>query len=159
MNGIRRRGRIDFLVPCLMVAGLAAALIAPVILFIELFEWMTSSEWPGLTLADGLSVFGIVRDATETDSQRLDDLLMAVPLTVALFVTGIYLFLFGASLGRWERERELCEEFRGKEPVEWLTVWGAADVSYPTAFRLLFLTGVLQGLTWAGFGLLAAEVS
>src|SRR5215210_4777776 len=117
MTGFRRWGRIELLVPCLMVTGLAAALIAPVILFIELFEWMTSSEWPGLTLADGLSVFGIVRDSTETESQRLDDLLMAVPLTVALFVTGVYLFLFGASLGRWERERQLYEEFREKNVV------------------------------------------
>ena len=45
MSGIRRWVRLDLLAPCLIAAGLTAALIAPVILFIELFEWLTSSEW------------------------------------------------------------------------------------------------------------------
>ena len=31
-------------------------------------------------------------------------------------------------------------------------------MSYPTAFRLLFLTLLLRGLLWLGVGLLAAEV-
>jgi hypothetical protein len=158
MSGIRRSGRVDLLVPCLMVAGLAAALVAPVIFLIELFEWATRSEWPGLTVADGLSLLGIVRGDLETDSQRLDDLLMAAPLTVALFVTGVYLFLFGASLGRWERERQLYEEFRGKAVVERLTLWGDSGVGYPTAFRLLFLTVILHALTWLGLALVGAEV-
>lgn len=158
MSGIRRWGGRDLLVPCLMMAGLAAALVAPIILFIELFEWLTNSEWPGLTLADGLSLFGIVRGSVETASQRLDDLLMAAPLTVALFVTGTYLFLFGAGLGRWERERQLSEEFRGKTLFALLTLWGASDVSYHTAFRLIFLTDLMRALLWLGFALLASEV-
>ena len=158
MTGIRHSRAGDLLAASLMTAGVGAALVAPLILFIELFEWLTRSEWPGLTLADGLSIFGIVRGAAETESQRLEDLLMAAPLTVALFVTGIYLFLFGASLGRLDRERELLTELDGKPLLERFTLWGASDVSYPTAFRLLFLTLLLRGLLWLGVGLLAAEV-
>ena len=112
----------------------------------------------GLTLADGLSLFGIERGSVETASQRLQDLLMAAPLTVALFVTGIYLLLFGASMGRWERERQLSEEFEGKPAFAWLTLWGASDVSYHTAFRLIFLAALLRALRWLGSGLLAGEV-
>jgi hypothetical protein len=38
---------------------------------------VTSSEWPGLTLGDDPSLFGIEHEAVESDSQRLADLLMA----------------------------------------------------------------------------------
>jgi len=83
---------------------------------------------------------------------------MAVPLTIALFVAGIYLFLVGASLGRWDRERQLCEELKAEPFYAWFTLWGASDVSYPTAFRLLFFGMLLDALLWLGVGLVAAEV-
>lgn len=145
-------------VPILIMAGVAAVAIAPLILFIELFEWLTSSEWPGLTLADGLSLFGIEHAAAESESQRFADLMLAAPLTIALFVTGVYMLLAGASLGSWERERQLYEELKERSLFAWLTLWGASDVSYVTAFRLLFLDAILWILLWLGVAALAGEL-
>lgn len=97
---ISRRDRLsDALAHFLMVGGLFAACIAFLVLAVEIFEWGTSSEWPGLTVADGMALFGLERDAAETDQQRLSDLLLAVPLTVALFFAGIFMFLTGVNLG------------------------------------------------------------
>lgn len=97
---LTRSGRLfDALAHLLMVGGLIAACIAPLVLAIECFEWFTSSEWPGLTVADGLALFGLERSAAETDPQRLLDLLLAVPLTVGLFCVGILMFLTGVNLG------------------------------------------------------------
>jgi len=158
MSGIRRSVGTDMLVPILMLAGAAAAAVAPFILFVELYEWLTSSEWPGLTLADGLSLFGVHHEFPETDAQRLDDVFLATPLTIALFATGASLFVVGAALGSWERERELYEELRDKTVFTWLTLWGASDVSFPTAFRLLFLEACLQALLLLGAALIVSEV-
>lgn len=157
MDGIRQWGRVELVVPGLMVAGLTAALVAPVILFIELFEWLTSSEWPGLTLADGLSLFGIEHEIGESDSQRLADLLMAAPLAIALFVTGVCTFLAGASLGSWEKERRLYAELKERSLFAWLPLWGASDVSYPTAVRLLLLDVIVSALAWLGMAFIGGE--
>ena len=94
-----------------MVGGLIAATIAPLVLIVELAEWVMRSEWPGLTVADGLSLFGIHRHAPETDAQRLADLLLAVPLSGALFVAGILMFLTGVNVGDGPGERDLTAQF------------------------------------------------
>ena len=157
MSALHRFSRIDPLVPILMLAGLLAAVAAPLIFLIELFEWWTSSEWPGLTLADGLSLFGIEHETGESDSQRLADLLMAAPLAIALFVTGVCTFLAGASLGSWEKERRLYAELKERSLFAWLTLWGASDVSYPTAVRLLLLDVIVSRLAWLGMALIGGE--
>lgn len=140
-----------------MLMGATAATLAPCILFIEIFEWLTRSEWPGLTLADGLSLFGVVHAGAESEAQRFADVLLATPLAVASFATGICLFLTALSLGKWDRERELVLELREKSPFHWLTIWGAADVSYRSAFRLLFLDSLLVFLLWTAGACIAAE--
>ena len=147
----------DTLALILMAAGLAAAAVAPVILFIEAFEWATRSEWPGLTLADGLGLFGVAHAAPETQSQRLVDLLFALPLSLALFLTGTFLFLAAAGLGSWERERRLRDEMRESGPYAWLLLLAASDVPKPTAVRLLLLDFLLSVLLVLGFAALAAE--
>lgn len=157
MSALHRFSRIDPLVPILMLAGLLAAVAAPMIFLIELFEWWTSSEWPGLTLADGLSLFGISHEVGESDSQRLADLLMAAPLAVALFVTGVCTFLAGASLGSWEQERRLYAELSGRSLFAWLTLWGASDVGYATAVRLLLLDLIVSALAWLGMAFIGGE--
>lgn len=82
--------------------GLVAALAAPGILLIEFWEWATGGEWPGWSVEDGLSLFGIDRgERAENSSQRLTDVLLALPLTFALFVTGVLAFLSGLRLGDW----------------------------------------------------------
>jgi hypothetical protein len=158
MESLYRSRSGDLVAALLMAAGIVAAAIAPLILFIEAFEWMTRSEWPGLTLADGLSLFGIAHSGAETESRRLADLLLAAPLTVALFGTGVCTFLLGASLGRWDRERALWEELRREPLSAVLALSGGSDVSYPAAVRLLFLDLLLEKLLWLGVAFLAVEL-
>jgi hypothetical protein len=157
MSALHRFSRIDPLVPILMLAGLLAAIAAPLIFLIELFEWWTSSEWPGLTLADGLSLFGVEHEIGESDSQRLADLLMAAPLAIALFVTGVCTFLAGASLGSWEKERRLYAELSERSLFAWLTLWGASDVGYLTAVRLLLLDLIVSAFAWLGMAFIGGE--
>ena len=157
MSALHRFSRIDPLVPIVMLAGLLAAVAAPLIFLIELFEWWTSSEWPGLTLADGLSLFGVEHEIGESDTQRLADLLMAAPLAIALFVTGVCTFLAGASLGSWEKERRLYAELSGRSLFAWLTLWGASDVGYATAVRLLLLDLIVSALAWLGMAFIGGE--
>jgi hypothetical protein len=157
VSALHRFSRIDPLVPVLMLAGLLAAVAAPLIFLIELFEWWTSSEWPGLTLADGLSLFGVEHEVGESESQRLADLLLAAPLAIALFVTGVCTFLAGASLGSWEQERRLYAELSERSLFAWLALWGASDVGYPTAVRLLLLDTIVSALAWLGMALIGGE--
>jgi hypothetical protein len=95
----------------LVVTGLVLAVLAPLILLVEGVEWLTGSEWPGLTVADGLSIFGIEHEAPENESQRLLDLLMAVPLSVALFLTGLSGLLAGINFGKRGLDRDLEAQF------------------------------------------------
>jgi hypothetical protein len=82
--------------------GLVAALIAPGILLIECWEWVTGGEWPGWSVEDGLGLFGVDRgEGVENSGQRLTDVLLALPLTFTLFVTGILAFLSGLRIGNW----------------------------------------------------------
>lgn len=86
----------------LVSVGLVAALAAPGILLIEFWEWRTGGEWPGWSVEDGLSLFGIDRgERAENSAQRLTDVLLALPLTFALFMTGVLAFLSGVRLGDW----------------------------------------------------------
>ncbi|WP_343520212.1 sulfotransferase domain-containing protein [Sphingomonas sp.] len=90
----------------LISLGLVAALAAPGILLIEFWEWATGGEWPGWSVEDGLSLFGIDRgERAENSSQRLTDVLLALPLTFALFVSGVLAFLSGMRLGDWTQVR------------------------------------------------------
>jgi uncharacterized membrane protein len=61
---------------------------------------LTGSEWSGLTVADGLAIFGIEHETPEDQSQRMLDLLMAPPLLVALFLTGFFSILAGINFGK-----------------------------------------------------------
>ncbi len=107
-----RSGRIfDAIAHFLMVGGLIAACVAPLVLGIECYEWLTSREWPGLTVADGLSLFGLERAGAETEPQRLVDLLLAVPLTIGLFCVGLFMFLTGVNLGNGATARDIGAQF------------------------------------------------
>lgn len=146
----KRLRAASLLVYLLMGGGIAASLLAPLILFIELFEWLTSSEWPGLTLADGLGIFGIHHAGSETEAQRLLDVATALPLSAVLFLTGVSAFLTGVSLGDWRDERRLMAELDGASPFYWMTLVGAPDVRFPTLVRLLFLDLLLRFIAITG---------
>lgn len=95
----------------LVAIGLAAAIVAPAVLAIEIGEWLTSSEWPGLTVSDGLGLFGLEQEAAETDADRLVDMLLAVPLSAALFLTGVFAALTGLNIGDWGAGRSFRRQF------------------------------------------------
>ena len=68
---------------------------------IECVEWLTGSEWPGLTVADGLVLFGVGHAAAESASERFVDMVLAIPLSLALFFVGLSAALTAISLGDW----------------------------------------------------------
>jgi hypothetical protein len=102
---------VHLIATAMVAAGLAATVLGPLVLLVELFEWITRSEWPGLTVADGLSLFGVVHEEAETESQRLQDVLMALPLSVALYFTGLFTFFSGINIGDWGQARDLEAQF------------------------------------------------
>jgi hypothetical protein len=95
----------------LVLLGLVAAVVAPAVLAIEFGEWVTSSEWPGFTVSDGLSLFGLEQQVAETDADRLVDMLLAVPLSAALFFTGVFAALTGLNIGDWGGGRSFRRQF------------------------------------------------
>ncbi len=149
----------------LMLGGMIAAVAAPLILFIEAFEWLFSREWPGMTLADGLSLFGIYHEVPETAAQRAIDVAMAAPLAVALFLTGMSMFLVGINFGSWEAERRL-EEDLFEDPVLALALLvSGTELSFTSFLRMVVLDSLLRFLIavgsagiLAGFGLWIAGI-
>lgn len=99
----RRRGiGIQLLAETMVIIGLAAALLAPAILAIEVGEWWLQREWDGHSLEDGLALFGVDRTGpVETPTERILDVLLALPLTLTLFILGIFTLLSGVHLGDW----------------------------------------------------------
>ena len=93
---------LQLLSEALVVIGIAAMLIAPPILAIEAGEWLFRREWDGHSLEDGLALFGIDRAGpVETPTERIVDVLLALPLTIALFMSGLLLLLMGVHFGDW----------------------------------------------------------
>lgn len=153
MTTLRRTHARDGLAFLLMAAGAGGAALALLVLFVETFEWMTRSEWPGLTLADGLGLFGVRHEIPETDSQRLNDVLLAVPLTIALFLTGTFTFLAGATIGDRRSDAHIERAIERRSPAEGLTLLLSRDVSAAQFVRLVLLDHVLHALIWFGAGL------
>lgn len=137
----------------LMLIGAAGAALAALVLFVEAFEWLTRSEWPGLTLADGLSIFGVAHEVPENAAQRLNDVLLAVPLTIALFLTGAFAFLVGATIGDRRADRRVAREMQRRSPAESLALILTRDVTAAQFVRLLLVERVLPVLLWFGAGL------
>jgi len=97
----------------LLALGLTMAIVAPAVLAIEVGEWLTSSEWPVFTVSDGLGMFGLERETPETDADRFVDTLLAVPFSVALFLTGVFAALTGLNIGDWGAGLPLPTPFAG----------------------------------------------
>ncbi|WP_162249688.1 sulfotransferase domain-containing protein [Altererythrobacter sp. Root672] len=100
---LRRRGiGRQLAAETMVIIGVAAALLAPAILAIELGEWWLQREWAEHSLGDGLALFGVDRTGhVETPTERILDVFLALPLTVTLFVVGILTLLSGVHLGDW----------------------------------------------------------
>lgn len=93
---------LQVLCELMIVVGLAAMFIAPLILAIEVGEWLLRREWDGYSVEDGLGLFGIDRPGpVETPNERMLDVLLAFPLTFALFLAGLLMLLVGVRYGDW----------------------------------------------------------
>lgn len=93
---------IQLLSEAMVIIGLAAMLIAPTILAIEVGEWLFRREWDGHSLEDGLALFGIDRvGPVETPTEQILDVFLALPLTIALFMNGLLIFLAAVHFGDW----------------------------------------------------------
>lgn len=103
---MRNRRAFDAAALVLLCLGIIAANLAPVGLLIAFAEWLTDSEWPGLTVADGLALLG-VRSYQESDAKRVVDLTLAIPFSISLFTVGILLVITGLKVGDWGLRREL----------------------------------------------------
>lgn len=93
---------VQLLSEAMVIIGLAAMLIAPPILAIEAGEWLFRREWDGHSLEDGLALFGIDRvGPVETPTEQVLDVLLALPLTITLFMYGLLTLLAGVHFGDW----------------------------------------------------------
>jgi len=93
---------VQLLSEAMVIIGLAAMLIAPPILAIEAGEWLFRREWDGHSLEDGLALFGIDRvGPVETPTEQVLDVLLALPLTITLFLYGLLTLLAGVHFGDW----------------------------------------------------------
>lgn len=93
------RTRLNRVVAAAMIlVGGFAMMMAPLTLATEFVEWLTGTEWPNLTIADALDLFGLEAGDPETQAQLLFDFIYALPLTVALFLLGLFMLLAGLHL-------------------------------------------------------------
>jgi hypothetical protein len=142
MSVVRIRDTLRVVAEAMIAIGILAMSIAPIVLTIEVGEWLSNQEWPGWSVEDGLGLFGIERGETaETAYQRWLDVLMAVPLTLALFMIGANLLLGGFKLG----ERELDRMSRNTVPAGVPFGWLAPSV--PSAPRPS--SGLTEALVWS----------
>ncbi|HEV2078445.1 MAG TPA: hypothetical protein VGR19_00900 [Allosphingosinicella sp.] len=81
---------VDRMIP----VGVFLAALAPIILTIEVAEWLAYGEWPGWTVEDGLLFAGIEKPLAHFQAtQFLLDLATDLPLAVGLYLVGIAVFL------------------------------------------------------------------
>ncbi len=77
----------------LIRAGLALAVLAPIVLVIEVVEWLVTGTWPGWSIEDGLLFVGIEAPLAYFDlTQFVLDLIIDLPLAIGLYVVGLLAF-------------------------------------------------------------------
>ena len=78
----------------LIRVGIGTASVALIILAIEVVEWLVTGHWPGWSLEDGLLFIGIEQPLAYFDIVQLAlDLLVDLPLAIALYLGGIGAFI------------------------------------------------------------------
>ena len=86
----------DTLVDYLIFAGVFVAALAPIILLIEVMEWVLLGQWPGWSVEDGLLFVGIERPLAHFNFvQFVLDIATDLPLALGLYLGGLAIF-FGA---------------------------------------------------------------
>lgn len=86
----------DRIIDLLIFAGAFLAALAPIILGIEILEWVLLGQWPGWSVEDGLLFVGIERPLARFNAvQFVLDIATDLPLAVGLYLGGLAIF-FGA---------------------------------------------------------------
>lgn len=87
---------LDRLGDLMVWIGAALAAMAPMVLMIELAEWIAFGQWPGWSVEDGLLFVGLDEPLAHFDFvQFLLDIATDLPLAMGLYVSGILTFLAG----------------------------------------------------------------
>lgn len=87
---------LDKMIDLLIFAGVFLAALAPIILGIEIMEWVLLGQWPGWSVEDGLLFVGLERPLARFSAvQFLLDIATDLPLAVGLYLGGLAIF-FGA---------------------------------------------------------------
>jgi hypothetical protein len=77
----------------LIRTGLTLAVLAPIVLVIEIVEWVLTGTWPGWSLEDGLLFVGIEAPLAYFDlTQFILDLIIDLPLAIGLYLIGLLVF-------------------------------------------------------------------
>jgi hypothetical protein len=82
----------DFLIG----AGIYLAALAPIVLLIEIVEWMVMGHWPGWSVEDGLLFVGLDEPLAHFSLVQFAlDIATDLPLAIGLYLAGLATF-FGA---------------------------------------------------------------
>lgn len=83
----------------MIAAGLAAAGIAPIVLLIEIVEWMFTGQWPGWSVEDGLLFVGFEEPLAHFDLVQMAlDILVDLPLAIGLYLAGLASFVLATDI-------------------------------------------------------------
>lgn len=138
----------------MVVVGLFTALAAPSILAIEVGEWMLNREWDGLMLEDGLGLFGIDRNGlAETPAEQVLDVLLAIPLTLVMFIVGVLTLLTGVHLGDWGVHGAWLKSLLSPKPRRARSTWQSkptGSVNSAAGEMIRHIVIVLPGLAAGG---------
>lgn len=78
--------------------GTALAALGPLLLIVEICEWLFTGQWPGWSIEDGLIFFGVEKPlAYFSLTQFALDVAVSLPLALGVYVAGQLLFLFGVN--------------------------------------------------------------
>lgn len=78
----------------LIWAGVSLAALAPIVLAIELIEFVATGQWPGWSVEDGLLFVGLEEPLAHFSAvQFLFDIATDLPLAIGLYLGGLAIFL------------------------------------------------------------------
>lgn len=85
--------RKERLYEALVSLGAGLAGLAPIILLVEIVEWLASGQWPGWSVEDGLMFVGLEKPLAYFNATQFAlDILVSLPLALALYALGFLMF-------------------------------------------------------------------
>jgi hypothetical protein len=73
--------------------GALLAALAPILLVVEIVEWLVTGQWPGWSIENGLMFFGFERPLAHFSvTEFVLDILVSLPLALGLYAAGLLIF-------------------------------------------------------------------